>query len=153
VLGCQLPNRNFPSNRPAYRHAHYSIGDYEGAAAAYRRGLELDPTNAAMKTGLQNSESRIVSDGGGDAAAISSESQPESNSGGLGGMADAIRNMGGGGMPDLSGMMNNPAMMQMAQEMMANGGLERLASNPAVANMVSYIESGCVLPCLLCIRR
>jgi small glutamine-rich tetratricopeptide repeat-containing protein alpha len=106
-----------------------------------------------MKTGLQNSESRIVSDGGGDAAAISSESQPESDSGGLGGMADAIRNMGGGGMPDLSGMMNNPAMMQMAQEMMANGGLERLASNPAVANMVSYIESGCVLPCLLCIRR
>jgi small glutamine-rich tetratricopeptide repeat-containing protein alpha len=56
-------------------------------------------------------------------------------------MADALRNMGGGGgMPDLASMMNNPAMMQMAQEMMANGGLERLASNPAVANMVSDIE-------------
>jgi small glutamine-rich tetratricopeptide repeat-containing protein alpha len=107
-----------------------------------------------MKTGLQNSESRIVSDGGGDAAATSSESQPESNPGGLGGMADALRNMGGGGgMPDLASMMNNPAMMQMAQEMMANGGLERLASNPAVANMVSYIESDCVIPCLLCLRR
>jgi small glutamine-rich tetratricopeptide repeat-containing protein alpha len=38
-------------------------------------------------------------------------------------------------------MMNNPAMMQMAQQMMASGGLERLMSNPTVANMVSCIES------------
>ena len=111
-----------------------------------------------MKTGLQNSESRIVSDGGGDAAssrAASSDSQPEADSGGLGGIADALRNMGGasagaGSMPDLAGMMNNPAMMQMAQQMMANGGMERLMSNPAVANMVNYIESdrrAVALPC------
>ncbi|KAI0257318.1 hypothetical protein BJV78DRAFT_1116510 [Lactifluus subvellereus] len=128
-------------------HAHYCIGDYAGAAAAYRRGLELEPNNAAMKTGLQNSESRIVSDGGGDSPSsrvASSDSRPETDSGGLAGMADALRNMGGagaGGMPDLAGMMNNPAMMQMAQQMMANGGMERLMSNPAVANMVNYIES------------
>jgi hypothetical protein len=57
-------------------------------------------------------------------------------------MADMLRNMGmggeagGGGMPDLASLMNNPAMMQMAQQMMANGGMERLMSNPAVANMV-----------------
>jgi small glutamine-rich tetratricopeptide repeat-containing protein alpha len=100
-----------------------------------------------MKTSLQNSESRIVSDGGGDAASprvASSDSRPETDSGGLGGIADAMRNMGGagaGGMPDLAGMMNNPAMMQMAQQMMANGGMERLMSNPAIANMVNYIES------------
>ncbi|KAI0067962.1 hypothetical protein BV25DRAFT_1819438, partial [Artomyces pyxidatus] len=29
--------------------------------------------------------------------------------------------------------------MQMAQQMMANGGMERLMSNPAVANMVRYL--------------
>jgi small glutamine-rich tetratricopeptide repeat-containing protein alpha len=63
----------------------------------------------------------------------------------MGGLADTLRNMGGagagaGGMPDLASLMNNPAMMQMAQQMMANGGLERLMSNPAVANMVSYID-------------
>jgi small glutamine-rich tetratricopeptide repeat-containing protein alpha len=64
-----------------------------------------------------------------------------------------MRNMGGagaGGMPDLAGMMNNPAMMQMAQQMMANGGMERLMSNPAVANMVNYIESDrCVIALLI----
>jgi small glutamine-rich tetratricopeptide repeat-containing protein alpha len=153
VLGCQLPNGNLPSNRPTYRHAHYSIGDYAGAAAAYRRGLELEHNNAVMKTGLQNSESRIASDGVGTAAAslaASSDSQPAPDSGGLGGMADALRNMaGGGGMPDLASMMNNPAMMQMAQQMMANGGLERLMSNPAVANMVNYVDSDRVVTLLI----
>ncbi len=43
---------------------------------------------------------------------------------------------GGGGLPDLSSMMNNPTFMQMAQNMMANGGLERLMQNPTLANMV-----------------
>ena len=59
----------------------------------------------------------------------------------MGGMADMLRNMGmgggaGGGMPDMASMMNNPAVMQMAQQMMANGGLDGLMSNPAVQNMV-----------------
>lgn len=65
---------------------------------------------------------------------------------GMAGMADMLRNMGmgggaggaggAGGMPDLAGLMNNPMMMQMAQQMMQNGGLERLMQNPSVANMV-----------------
>lgn len=66
----------------------------------------------------------------------------------MGGMADMLRNMGmgggggagggagGGGMPDLASLMNNPMMMQMAQQMMSNGGMERLMQNPSVANMV-----------------
>ncbi|KAH9065921.1 putative stress-induced protein STI1 [Lactarius vividus] len=120
-------------------HAHYCIGDYSGAAAAYRRGLELEPNNVAMKTGLQNCEARIASDG--DAA------PPREAS--AGGLADALRNMGGagaGGMPDIASMMNNPGMMEMAQQMMANGGLERLMSNPAVANMMGRMNSGGGMP-------
>ncbi|KAG2044331.1 hypothetical protein BDR03DRAFT_234598 [Suillus americanus] len=79
-----------------------------------------------------------------------SNTGPGAGAPGLGGMADMFRNMGGmggaGGMPDLASLMNNPMMMQMAQQMMANGGMERLMSNPNVANMVSvfpllYISS------------
>lgn len=50
---------------------------------------------------------------------------------------------GGGGMPDLASIMNNPQMMAMAQQMMANGGLANLMQNPAVASMA------CVLPYFL----
>ncbi|KAI9462330.1 putative stress-induced protein STI1 [Lactarius psammicola] len=131
-------------------HAHYCIGDYSGAAAAYRRGLELEPNNVAMKTGLQNCEGRIASDG--DTAPprdTSSSNSPPNAGAGAGGLADALRNMGGagaGGMPDFASMMNNPAMMQMAQQMMANGGLERLMSNPAVANMMGRLNGGGGMP-------
>jgi len=136
-------------------HARYSIGDYAAAAAAYRRGLELEPNNAAMKTGLRNAESQSA-DVGRDAAPPSGASpNPRTGpgAGGMGGLADTLRNMGGagagagaGGMPDLAGLMNNPAMMQMAQQMMANGGLERLMSNPAVANMMDRVNSGGNMP-------
>lgn len=83
---------------------------------------------------------------------------------GMAGMADMLRNMGmgggggagaggAGGMPDLAGLMNNPMMMQMAQQMMQNGGLERLMQNPSVANMVrsSRYMCFCVLTyCCTC---
>jgi small glutamine-rich tetratricopeptide repeat-containing protein alpha len=97
-----------------------------------------------MQAGLRNSEAHpadVVEDTAPPSAA---------SAGGPGGLADTLRNLGGagaGGMPDIAGMMNNPAMMQMAQQMMANGGLERLMSNPTVANMVSCIKSllrGCL---------
>jgi small glutamine-rich tetratricopeptide repeat-containing protein alpha len=144
VLGCQPSNWNIPSDFPAYRHARYSIGDYAAAADAYRRGLELEPNNAAMQDGLRNSEAQPTD------AARDMATPSAAPAGGLGGLADTLRNLGGGGadgaggaggaggMPDLASMMNNPAMMQMAQQMMANGGLERVMSNPTVANMVSW---------------
>ena len=61
--------------------------------------------------------------------------------GGGGGMPDmsALAGMfggGGGGMPDLASFMQNPQLMQMAQSMMADGGLERMMQNPTIRNMV-----------------
>jgi small glutamine-rich tetratricopeptide repeat-containing protein alpha len=138
VLDYQLPNWNIPSDIFTYRHARYSIGDYGAAANAYRRGLELDPNNASMQAGLRNSEAQP--------ADVVEDTTPPSaaSAGGPGGLADTLRNLGGAGagdMPGIASMMNNPGMMQMAQQMMANGGMERLMSNPTVANMVSCIES------------
>jgi len=93
-----------------------------------------------MQDGLRNSEAQTT-DATRDMATPST-----APAGGVGGLADTLRNLGGGGaggagsMPDLASMMNNPAMMQMAQQMMASGGLERIISNPTVANMVSCIN-------------
>lgn len=128
----------YPVNTPN-RHAQYCLGHFKEAASAFRRGVELDPSNASLKSGLKNAEARIVPEES-EAPLLEADAPAANASSGLGGMPDMLRNLGGGGagagMPDLASMMNNPMMMQMAQQMMANGGLERLMQNPALANMV-----------------
>ncbi|KAF8225810.1 hypothetical protein L208DRAFT_1407973 [Tricholoma matsutake] len=57
-------------------------------------------------------------------------------------MANMLSGMGGGGMPDIASMMNNPQMMAMAQQLAANGGLASFMQNPAVANMMNRMQSG-----------
>ncbi len=103
----------------------------------------------SLKTGLQSSKSRIVDDDDDDGPPplthdTDSTRSTDAGTGGLGGMADMFRNMGGGGggMPDFANMMNNPQMMAMAQQMATNGGLANLMQNPALADMV------CIYPLL-----
>ena len=124
-------------------HAQYSLGDFSAASSAFERGLKLEPGNAGLKSGLQNAKARLTEETSARSVSPSSPAATPSAGGGLGnlsGMADMLRGMGGaggGGMPDLASIMNNPQMMAMAQQMAANGGLESLMSNPAVANMVN----------------
>ena len=116
-------------------HAQYTLGDYSAAASAFRRGLELDPSNANLKSGLTNSEERILEDDSGPSPLIPDDNTSGTQSrspppvGGmpdLSGMADMMGGSGGGGMPDLTSLLNNPTLMQMANNMMANGGLENM---------------------------
>ena len=107
------------------------------------RSLEIDPTNASLTSALANAEARITEE--------PTTANPTSGPAGgmdFGAMADMMRNMGGGpdagGAGGLAAMMNNPMMMQMAQQMMGNGGMERLMQNPAIANMVFYTVFFCV---------
>ena len=58
---------------------------------------------------------------------------------------------GGGGMPNLAEMMNNPQIMQAAQEMMSNpAAMQNLFSNPAVKQMAQQmgLVAKMVLTCL-----
>lgn len=118
------------------------MGDFNAAVSAFERGLKLDPTNTGLKSGLQNAQARIELD---TFSSSTSEPIPPSTrvdvgagTGGLGGVADLLRGMagGGGGMPDIASMMNNPQLVAMAQQMAANGQLANLMQNPLVANMV-----------------
>ncbi|KAJ6574632.1 hypothetical protein B0H19DRAFT_1254311 [Mycena capillaripes] len=139
-------------------HAQYSLADFKAAADAFERGLKLDPNNAGLKSGLENSTARIVPDDDGPPPLIPDNGFPSSGTrdaggplGGMGGMADLLAGMGGGGgggggMPDIASLMQNPQMMAMAQQMMANGGLANLMQNPAVSNMMNRVQSGGSLP-------
>lgn len=112
----------------ARSHAHYSLGNYDESIKAYTHGLTLDPNNANMKQALAQATAKAKqaeeqgSDDDDDAGVV-----PGRSAGGPGGMPDMsalaamMGSMGGGaggaggpgGMPDLAGLMSNPAVMQM----------------------------------------
>jgi len=122
-------------------HAQYSLGDYKGAADAFERGLKQDPANASLKAGLQNAQGRIIPDD-----AVDTSGTPTAGAGApnFAAMADMLRGGAGqgGGMPDLASLMNNPQVMNMAQQLASNGGLANMMQNPAVANMMNRVQSG-----------
>ncbi|KAF9786052.1 putative stress-induced protein STI1 [Thelephora terrestris] len=145
-----------PSYVKAYHrlgHAHYSLGDFKEASAAFQRGLDVEPGNPSLTSALNNAEARLKESEPPGETQSTPPAQPGAGSNGmdLGGMAEMLRGVtgggpGGGGAPDLSGLLNNPMMAQMAQSMMANGGLERLMQNPSVANMMNRVQSGGGMP-------
>lgn len=83
----------------------------------------LSQQNASMKGSLNTAKAKLTEDGDEDADdTIASTGPSQSARGGGGGNPFAgLAGLGGGGggMPDLSSILNNPQMMQMAQSMMA----------------------------------
>ncbi|CAI5741749.1 unnamed protein product [Peronospora destructor] len=118
------------SLKPAYVKAYSRMGnaqvqlnDLDGAIDTFRRGLEVDSTNAACCDGLADAERKRR-----QVQTTPAASTP----GGAGGMPDLSNlasMLGGAGSGGLADMMNNPQMMQMAQSMMQNPQMMQMAQN------------------------
>ena len=92
---------------------------------AYKAGIDAEGNGGsdAMKKGYETARRKVEADGDSDDVAA------PRGTGGAGGMPDlgSLAGMfgggaggGGGGMPDISAMMQNPMMRQMAQNLMSN---------------------------------
>ncbi|KAF9930037.1 hypothetical protein FBU30_000950 [Linnemannia zychae] len=119
-------------------HAYFSVGKYKEAVSAYEKGLALEPNNATMKSSLATARTK----------ARDNEVTPAPRSGGAGagGLPAGFPDLGAlgggaGGMPDLASLMNNPALMNMAQQMMQSGAFNQLMSNPAMQQMAQRMMS------------
>ncbi|KAF9296027.1 hypothetical protein BGZ88_000897 [Linnemannia elongata] len=133
-----------PSYSKAYSrlgHAYFSVGKYKEAVTAYEKGLTLEPNNATMKSSLATARTK----------ARDNEVTPSARNGGAGagagGMPAGFPDLsalggGAGGMPDLASLMANPALMNMAQQMMQSGALNSLMSNPAMQQMAQRMMAG-----------
>ncbi|KAJ2958851.1 hypothetical protein NQZ79_g5599 [Umbelopsis isabellina] len=112
-------------------HAYFSLAKYQEAIDAYEKGLELDPNNATLKSSIEAARNKINSSG------LERSTSPPT--GGRGGGFPG----GVGGMPDLGSLLNNPAMMNMAQQMMQSGAFNDLMQNPEMmANMAQQFMGG-----------
>ncbi|GMK55236.1 hypothetical protein CspeluHIS016_0202920 [Cutaneotrichosporon spelunceum] len=137
---------NFAKGYSRLGHAQFSLGEFQKAVDAYEAGLNLEPNNNNMQSSLATAKARLREQA---PERSTSTSSPAAG----GGMPDlsSLASMfggggGGGGMPDLAEMMRNPQMMAMAQQMMANGGMERLMSNPNIRQMAENMQNGGGMP-------
>ncbi|ETI50719.1 hypothetical protein, variant [Phytophthora nicotianae CJ01A1] len=116
--------------KPSYVKAYSRMGsaqvqlkDFDGAIDTFRRGLEVDSTNAACRDGLAEAERKRRQ--------VQTTPAASAPAGGAGGMPDLsnLASMLGGGGGGLADLMNNPQMMQMAQNMMQNPQMMQMAQN------------------------
>ncbi|KAF2797182.1 TPR-like protein [Melanomma pulvis-pyrius CBS 109.77] len=132
--------------------AKYVLGDAKGAMEAYKAGMDAEGGGSeVMRKGYETAKKKHEEEGGDIGAPDAARGAP-----GGGGMPDlsALAGMfggggsaggggGGGGMPDLAGLMNNPMMRQMAQNMMSNPDMmNNLMSNPQIAQMAERFGVG-----------
>lgn len=107
-------------------HAYVQLKDFDGAVDAFRRGLEVDSSNAACKDGLAEAERKRRQ--------LQTSAAPSSGAGagapdaGAGGMPDlsGLASMLGGGGGGLADLMSNPALQQMASSMMQNPAMMQM---------------------------
>jgi small glutamine-rich tetratricopeptide repeat-containing protein alpha len=112
---------------PQYAKAYGRMGlalsaqsRYTEAVDAYRTAVELDPTNETYKSNLEIAESKVA------------EQQRNMGAQGANPFASMFGGAGGGGGAggfDLGGMLNNPAMVNMAAQMMSDPNMQQLMGN------------------------
>jgi len=132
--------------------AKFSLGDARGAVEAYGKGIEVESSGGktpseAMRRGLETAKRRLAEGEGEESIGAPAASDRGMGGGmpdlGLLGSLLGGGGGGGGGMKDLAGLMSNPMIAQMAQNLMKNPGmLGEMMNNPRVKEMMDSVGGG-----------
>ncbi|XP_068243176.1 small glutamine-rich tetratricopeptide repeat-containing protein alpha-like isoform X2 [Palaemon carinicauda] len=100
--------------------AYSSLNNHLQAKTCYLKALELEPDNESYKGNLAIAEEKLQSE----------PSQPTVNPfAGIGGLGGLFGGATGPGGPDLTGLLNNPALMNMATQLMSDPNMQSMMSN------------------------
>ncbi|KAJ4362794.1 Small glutamine-rich tetratricopeptide repeat-containing protein 2 [Ascochyta clinopodiicola] len=128
--------------------AKFVLGDTKGAMEAYKAGMDAEGGGSeVMRKGYETAKRKYEEEGGDVGAPEASRGAPGAGAGGMPDLSSLAGMLGGGGggggMPDLAGLMQNPMMKQMAQNLMSNPDmLNNLMSNPRLAEMAQQFGGG-----------
>ncbi|SCU87573.1 LAME_0D10616g1_1 [Lachancea meyersii CBS 8951] len=146
VQDAELSIKVNPSYSKGYSRlgfAQYALGKSEEALDAYKKVLDIEGEKAtdAMKrdydTAMKKVEQSLNIEKASPAAAENDSATPQA--GGSGGLPDFSSMLGGG----LGGLLNNPQVMQAAQQFMQNpNAMSEMMNNPALKQMADKFQSG-----------
>ncbi|CAM9696676.1 unnamed protein product, partial [Phaeothamnion confervicola] len=134
-------NQNYVKAFSRLGFAHFKSEDWAAAVKAYTRALELEPGNAANRDYLKQAQAKLRAadaDASGSGGAARGGGGGRAGDGGMPDLSALLGAMGGGGgggggraggMGSLAGLMNNPHMQSMAQNMMQNPAMMEMAQN------------------------
>lgn len=123
----------------------YALGKYEEALEAYSKVLELEGSNAteAMKRDYETAKKKVGNSINLEKYNPTEEENINSSTDEKAGGFPDLSNMMGGGLENLSGLLNNPQVMQAAKKMMQNpSAMQQMMSNPAIKKMAEKFSSG-----------
>jgi small glutamine-rich tetratricopeptide repeat-containing protein alpha len=104
--------------------ARFFLGQYQESIAAYERALHLEPSNKSHADSLKQAKQKLEEQTKRSSVAPPAQASPSGGMPDLGALASMMGGGGGGGMASL---LQNPAMMQMAQQMMQNPAMMQQA--------------------------
>lgn len=133
-------------------YAKFALGEAEEALEAYKKVLDIEGDKASdvMKRDYETAKKKVEQ-------SLDLEKKPETQAraaggagaggaGGAGGFGDFASMLGGG----LGGLLNNPQLMQAAQQMMQNpqamSQMESMMQNPGVRQMAENFAQGNGMP-------
>ena len=129
--------------------AKYVLGDAKGAMEAYKAGMDAEGGGSdVMRKGYETAKKKYEEEGGDVGAPEASRGAPGAGAGGMPDLSSLAGMLGGGGgggggMPDLAGLMQNPMMRQMAQNVMSNPDMmSNIMNNPQLRNMAGRFGGG-----------
>ena len=129
--------------------ARFALGDAKGSMEAYKQGMEAEGGGSdVMRRGYETAKKRYEEEAGDVGAPdAGTRSAPSAGASGMPDLSSLASMFGGGGgdggMPDLSQMMNNPMVRQMAQQVMQNPDmLNSMMNDPRVAQMAERFGGG-----------
>ncbi|XP_066979962.1 small glutamine-rich tetratricopeptide repeat-containing protein alpha-like isoform X2 [Macrobrachium rosenbergii] len=100
--------------------AYSSLNNHLQAKTCYLKALELEPDNESYKGNLAIAEEKLQSE----------PNQPATNPfAGIGGLGGLFGGAAGPGGPDLTGLLSNPALMNMATQLMSDPNMQSMMSN------------------------
>lgn len=103
--------------------ARFFLNQYPESIAAYERAIELEPSNKSHSDALKQAKQKMEEQN----KRVAAPQSPSPGAGGMPDLASLAGMMGGAGGGGLASMLQNPQMMQMAQQMMQNPQLMQQA--------------------------